>query len=432
MTSPPPTNGPNPGPGPAPACVASLGPVAAAPWGWGRSAAVGLTVYLLSSAVVAGGTAFGQTYLVPRFQTAGPFGPAESGSRFMFRWDAVWYERIARDGYSYDPGRMSRVAFFPLYPLVTRGAAVGGGVPVDVAAIAVSQASLLAALIVAARYASIRAPAAAGLSVAALGFMPNTVFFHLPYTESLFLLLAVAFCLGIARNWHPGYLAVLAGLASASRPVGVAFAPLLFAYAVRRAGRAGGRGRALAAGCAYGAMALGGLLVYMGYQYATFGTPLAFAQTQTHWRYGAEEPFAEKLIALESLEPFWTVLDSESPKYWRRFPPDHATAFGPLVFDRVFFCIAVAGLIVGRVARWLNGYETVLVAELLLIPYLTRGHEMCLFSSARFVSVAVPLYLVYGTALSRVPAWAAHGLAGVGGFFLGAYAAVFVAGYLLI
>lgn len=33
-------------------------------------------------------------------------------------WDGAWYVQIASAGYSYDPERMSSVAFFPLYPLL--------------------------------------------------------------------------------------------------------------------------------------------------------------------------------------------------------------------------------------------------------------------------------------------------------------------------
>src|SRR5437868_7228260 len=38
----------------------------------------------------------------------------------LSRWDAGWYVEIARDGYRYEPGSPSNVAFFPLYPLLIR------------------------------------------------------------------------------------------------------------------------------------------------------------------------------------------------------------------------------------------------------------------------------------------------------------------------
>src|SRR6202022_1733450 len=39
----------------------------------------------------------------------------------LARWDSVWYLAIAHGGYDHEP---ARTAFFPLYPLVTRGLGV--------------------------------------------------------------------------------------------------------------------------------------------------------------------------------------------------------------------------------------------------------------------------------------------------------------------
>lgn len=46
-----------------------------------------------------------------------PSGPLP---RAWVHWDSEWYARIAQEGYSYQPGQQSPVAFFPLYPLVIR------------------------------------------------------------------------------------------------------------------------------------------------------------------------------------------------------------------------------------------------------------------------------------------------------------------------
>src|SRR5829696_2781137 len=39
-------------------------------------------------------------------------------------WDAWYYVSIATAGYSFDPGQQSNMAFFPLYPLLVRAAAL--------------------------------------------------------------------------------------------------------------------------------------------------------------------------------------------------------------------------------------------------------------------------------------------------------------------
>ena len=46
--------------------------------------------------------------------------PVESDTGKMLPWDGVWFRRIAREGYSYDPEKMSSVAFYQLYPMTGR------------------------------------------------------------------------------------------------------------------------------------------------------------------------------------------------------------------------------------------------------------------------------------------------------------------------
>lgn len=41
----------------------------------------------------------------------------------LSRWDGSWYVQIAREGYSYEQGVRSSVAFFPVFPLLTRAVA---------------------------------------------------------------------------------------------------------------------------------------------------------------------------------------------------------------------------------------------------------------------------------------------------------------------
>ncbi len=40
--------------------------------------------------------------------------------RPWYRWDAIWYAEIGRNGYVAEPGKQSSVAFLPLLPLVMR------------------------------------------------------------------------------------------------------------------------------------------------------------------------------------------------------------------------------------------------------------------------------------------------------------------------
>jgi hypothetical protein len=133
------------------------------------------------------------------------------------RWDAVWFLRIAEDGYDPDP---DRAAFFPLYPLLVRvlGAVVGEPA---VAGIALSLACLFGALVLLHRLVELDFDRrTARLCVLLVALFPGAVWFSSVYSESLFLLLSVA-AVYLARTdrWLP---AALAGaLAASTRSAGI-------------------------------------------------------------------------------------------------------------------------------------------------------------------------------------------------------------------
>jgi len=54
---------------------------------------------------------------------------------------------------------------------------------------------------------------------------------------------------------------------------------------------------------------------------------------------------------------------------------------------------------------------------------------MCLAGMGRFAAVVVPVYLVLGQLLARLPPAGAALAAGLSGFLLGAYSALFAAWY---
>jgi len=68
-------------------------------------------------------------------------------------WDSVWYEKIVTSGYDFSsdskvvPGAFFPVAFFPLFPLLSR-VVMTIGLPFKVAAVLVNNLAFLAALII--------------------------------------------------------------------------------------------------------------------------------------------------------------------------------------------------------------------------------------------------------------------------------------------
>jgi hypothetical protein len=148
------------------------------------------------------------------------------------RWDALWYERIARDWYR--PGD-NTVHFEPLLgrllsPLLGGDALLG--------LLAASTAAFAVAMWLLYRVARLDDGArVARLTVLLVALSPDGFFLLAPYTESLYLALTLA-TFWLARRGHP-WLAGLAGLgAGATRTVG-AFLVMPLAYEALRRRRAG-------------------------------------------------------------------------------------------------------------------------------------------------------------------------------------------------
>ena len=146
------------------------------------------------------------------------------------RWDSDWFLRIAENGYSWPS---STPAFFPLYPLLVAGLGrllLGHYV---LAGVLVSLAAGPAAFVLLYRLTSLRlGEEAARHTVLFLAVAPTSLFFGAVYSESLFLLLAVAAFLLAERGrfWQAG---AAAGLALLTRSAGVALLPALVVLAWR-------------------------------------------------------------------------------------------------------------------------------------------------------------------------------------------------------
>jgi len=198
------------------------------------------------------------------------------------RWDAVWYRSIADAGYSYRPGSMSSVAFFPGYPLVVRFVSALTG-DTSIAGVAVTVVAGSAAAWLLWRWTGTSAAAVVGslgerrCAVAALLAWPWAYYLYgAVYADALFLALALGAFVLVEQD-RIALAAFVATVAGATRPVGIAVA---IALALRVVERRGGW-RAVRLPTA-GALALGlsGVVAYGGYLWLTFGDPVAFSTVQ--------------------------------------------------------------------------------------------------------------------------------------------------------
>lgn len=140
------------------------------------------------------------------------------------QWDGRWYVGIAVHGYHWGIHGKPALAFYPLYPLLIR-AGMASGLPSMIAALLVSNLAFLGALLYLYRLACSVAGSTAGSgAVWLVSLFPTAFFFFAPYSESLFLLCAIA-AMYHARNNQ----AVAGGLwvaaAVLTRPTGLIVLP---------------------------------------------------------------------------------------------------------------------------------------------------------------------------------------------------------------
>jgi Mannosyltransferase (PIG-V) len=272
------------------------------------------------------------------------------------RWDSDWFLRIAEHGYAWPS---STPAFFPLYPFLTGalGRLLFG--QYLLAGLLISLVAGAAAFALLYRLAAGLLGAETGLwSVIYLALFPTSLFFGAVYSESLFLLLAVATFLAAERGRF-GVAGTTAGLALLTRSAGIALLPALAVFAWR----APDRRRALGSlAVAAGLFALYPLMLWVW-----IGHPLAFLD-------------AQKAI-------------------WQR----HLSPLGPLggviaaVQDVAVLDLLVAGaLIVLGVAAWrrLGAPYGLYALASVALPLTFVSDKIPLWSMQRFAVVVFPAFMV--------------------------------------
>lgn len=223
------------------------------------------------------------------------------------RFDALWFLRIAADGYRAADGS---AAFFPLFPMVTRAVSLSLGGRPFAAGMLVSNAAFAAALcwlyVLTARERSVEI---AKTTVLLTAVFPSALFFFAPYSESLFLLLAVAAFWGARtrRWWLAG---VAAGLAALTRNVGVVLSAALLAEAIqqRREDHA-----PILPGLAAAAAPILGAGSYLLYWYARTGDALAPVHLQSVWQRSFSWPWATLFHATKDV---LDLVGRENGGYW--------------------------------------------------------------------------------------------------------------------
>jgi hypothetical protein len=304
----------------------------------------------------------------------------------LARWDSVWYLRIADSGYE---DSAARTAFFPLYPLLVRGVGtLFGGSPgaLLAAAFLVSLAAFLAALVLLHRLTELElGRRLARPALLLLAVFPAAVYFGVPYSESLFLLLAVG-TFYAARTGRWAWAGVCAGLASGTRSAGLLLVlPLALIWWQSRPRRVRDGAWVL--------LAPAGLVAYAAWLGLVEGDALRFLDVQEAWSReltvplaGAWDGFAAAVDGVRQL-----ASGSRSPVYFDAAAGDpfRIAAINVMLFATLVFAVVAC---VGVFRRLPRAYG-VWVAASLVLPLTFPVTPQPLMSLPRFVAVLFPVFM---------------------------------------
>lgn len=310
-------------------------------------------------------------------------------------WDGYWYRSIATVGYEYaDDNAQHSIAFFPLYPLITRGL-MSLGISFPVAGTIVNNLAFLGALLVLYNWVKERQGInTARWATAVLAWCPFSLYGTTTYTEGLFLLLSTLSLQAFDRNQHIKA-GIFGALTTATRITGIALVPafLLVAWRERRP----------AIAYAAAIATISGLLLFMLYCAIDFGEPLAFLRAQRGWHGytgGSWSPWPKLLARVLTLRRGLAVAFIDATKIVMFFGGGYILWLTRSKLPRVAFIYGLCSLALlfssGSVVNSVNRYSYAIVSlsfalGLLLarrprIGYATMGlfAVICIYFSVRF------------------------------------------------
>ncbi|MEK7583089.1 MAG: glycosyltransferase [Patescibacteria group bacterium] len=297
------------------------------------------------------------------------FGDAHFG-----QWDARLYLIIAEQGYIFGGEHSPLIAFFPLYPLMIRIVAVALEISVMGAGLALSLFfGAAAALVLYELMHRWKGREVAMTGIMVFSLFPTSIFLTAPYTESLFLLLALlTFFFLQQKQFSRASLAI--ALALVTRVTGFLLLPVLW-YAWYR------EKKNLVWLGVHTALILIPFGVFLLYQKIFYGTPFAFLNIQKdHWHHEATWPW----IGLQKF--MGSVLhDDALAGMWRA--------------DFALLAVIVAVLIAGYkiVPRRMLYFGWAVVLLTLSQTYI--------LGMSRYLMMVIPFYFFGGYVLTRYPLW---------------------------
>jgi Gpi18-like mannosyltransferase len=215
--------------------------------------------------------------IAPLIPTPSTGVPATFSWDVLHAWDSTWYEKIVTSGYDFssEVKEIHTVAFFPLFPLLSR-LVMTIGLPFKIAATLVNNGAFLAALIIVYFWVKeLYGTSEAQWITATLAWCPYSLYGTVIYTEGLFLLCTTAALRAFDKKQYT-WTAFWGVLSTATRLPGVALIPAFLFVSWKES-------RGLKAYIASLTVGLG-ILLYSIYCQVQFDDPLAFIHAQKAWR----------------------------------------------------------------------------------------------------------------------------------------------------
>jgi hypothetical protein len=310
------------------------------------------------------------------------------------RWDSVWFLRIAHDGYG--ATEQAAAAFYPLYPLLVGllGRILFGHYVL--AGVLISLAAALGAFVVLFRLTARRlGEDGARRAVLYLAIFPFAVFLGAVYSESLFLLAALASFALAERGSFLGA-GIAAGLAWLTRPLGIALLPALALIAWRSPRR----GRAFLRLTAAPAL----FALYPIYLWWKLDDPFAFLDAEGTWsrHVSAVGPLGG---IWEGLRAGWAGVrqlasGSDATRYWSAVQDTDPDRVAAINLAQLAFLVLFAFLTVVAWRR-LGAPYGLFSAVSLAIPLSVPSERWPLLSIQRFGLVVFPLFMALALIGSR-------------------------------
>jgi len=394
---------------------------------------MGLAVYVATLLPVVLGVVAGLEVLTPGREI--PYGQDRLLLRFA-AWDGGQFMEIMDNGYQYQPKQISNIVVFPGYPVLGQLVRKSTGLSAAASLLVVSHICLLVTLIIYHRLMRLRfgRDETADVSLMVLAVLPTTFFWRMAYSESPFVMMEVLFLYGMQRKWSCERLAVVVGVATSFRLVGLAMLlPVAMEFADRSLTKTSRLTlRRLWQGCLVVAISLSGICAFMMFQWIRFGDAMLFAKGQESYFLRPPVNALDHWYRLVTLEPVWATYLPESDCYWYR----HARTPGMLLnlqfWNPIWFSLTCGLVFWGWFRRILTDTESALGAALLLIPYIGRAEEFCMGCQARYATAAIPAIIVLGQLLSGTPAIVRAGVVIAGVSLLTLYSAMFGAWYFFL